>query len=181
MGPSSTREDAIFVKTENRVRVPVGPHGHPGLGYNHRMADCVYCVSPEIKERTIVRNELAFAFLTNIPITPGHTLICPVRHVQKFEELSREERNAIFELATKVKKVLTALFGAEGFHHAWNENPVAGQSIPHFHLHIVPRKKGDEGITEYEPRKFLYRPGSRAAMPEAELKALSEQIKRHII
>jgi histidine triad (HIT) family protein len=140
------------------------------------MPDCVYCTLPDIKDHTIKRNNLAWAFLTNIPITPGHTLVAPVRHVQKFEELTADEKTAIFELMAEIKMVLKELFGAEGFHHAWNEEKIAGQSIPHFHLHIVPRKQGDEGITEYEPRKFLYRPGSRETTPEAELQAISKKI-----
>lgn len=140
------------------------------------MVDCVYCTLPKIKARTIKQNDLAWAFLTNIPITPGHVLIVPVRHVQKFEELTDEERAAIFQLMTEIKRALKELFGAEGFHHAWNEEKLAGQSVPHFHLHIVPRKPGDEGITEYEPRKFLYRPGSRETTPEAELRDTSKQI-----
>lgn len=142
--------------------------------------DCVYCSSPEIADRTLAKNDLAFAFLTNIPITPGHTLVSPIRHVQKFEELTAEEKSAIFDLSAQIKMALVATFGAEGFNHAWNENKIAGQSIPHFHLHIVPRKEGDEGITEYEPRKFLYRPGSREATPEAELKAVSLEIKKRL-
>ena len=140
------------------------------------MPDCIYCTLPEIKARTLKRNELAWAFLTNIPITPGHTLVAPVRHVQKFEELTSDERAAIFALAAEIKEALRATFSAEGFNHAWNEGAVAGQSIPHFHLHIIPRKVGDEGITEYEPRKFIYRPGSREAKPEAELQAISKEI-----
>jgi histidine triad (HIT) family protein len=124
----------------------------------------------------IKHNAFAWAFLTNIPITPGHTLVCPVRHVQKFEELTNEEKEAIFDLAAEIKAALRAAFGAEGFNHAWNEEKIAGQSIPHFHLHIVPRRQGDEGITEYEPRKFLYRPGSRETTPGAELQAVTKQI-----
>jgi len=135
---------------------------------------------PDIKERKITGNDLAWAFPTNIPITPGHTIVCPVRHVEKFEELTEDEKTAIFELSLKIKKALKKLFGAEGFHYAWNEGKVAGQSVPHFHLHIVPRKQGDEGITEYEPRNFLYRPGSRETTPEEELKAVAAQI-RHFI
>ena len=120
------------------------------------MNDCVFCTSPDISNiRSIVRNDLVQAFPTNIPITPGHTIICPVRHVEKFEELTADERTAIFELALKIKKALKESFGAEGFHFAWNEGKVAGQSVPHFHLHVVPRRQGDEGITEYEPRKFF--------------------------
>lgn len=54
---------------------------------------------------------------------------------------------------------------------------MAGQTVPHFHLHIVPRKQGDAGILEYEPRKFLYRPGSREEGPEAELQSVAAQIR----
>ena len=139
---------------------------------------CVYCELPEIKEREIVRNELVRVFPTNIPIVPGHMLICPIRCVATFEELTQKEKEAIFDLMTRLKKVLMKLFGAEGFHHAWNENKVAGQSVPHFHLHLIPRKAGDEGITEYEPRKFLYRPGSREATPENELQEISSLIRK---
>lgn len=144
------------------------------------MTDCVYCTLPEIKARTIAQNDFAWAFLTNIPITPGHTLISPARHVQKFEGLTAAEKDAIFNLSTKIKTILKELFGAEGFHHAWNEAEVAGQSVPHFHLHIVPRKQGDEGITEYEPRKFLYRPGSRGNTPEKELQVVAAQMKERL-
>lgn len=139
--------------------------------------ECVYCTLPEIKERTIAENDLAWTFLTNIPITPGHALVCPKRCVARYEDLSVGEKTAIEELRVKVCKALEKLYGAEGFNIAWNVNKVAGQSVPHFHLHIVPRKEGDEGIYEYEPRKFLYRPGSREATPEAELKAVSEEIR----
>ncbi len=138
---------------------------------------CVFCELPKIKEREIARNKFAWAFLTNIPIVPGHALICPIRCVSSFEDLTSEEKSAIFDLQTKLKKTLTKLFGAEGFHEAWNEGKIAGQSVPHFHLHLIPRKAGDEGITEYEPRKFLYRPGSRAETPEAELKDIALKVR----
>lgn len=139
--------------------------------------NCVYCEFPEIKERTIVRNDLAWAFPTNIPIVPGHTLIAPVRCVARLEDLTVEELNAMLDLRMSLKKALEKAFGAEGFNYAWNEGKLAGQSVPHLHLHILPRKEGDDGITEYEPRKFLYRPGSREASPESELQAVSKTIQ----
>lgn len=139
---------------------------------------CVFCGDSALRLRTIFADELAFAFPTNIPITPGHTLIAPVRCVRTFDELTSEEQCALFSLRARVGRALKAAFGAEGFHFAWNEGETAGQSVPHFHLHIVPRKAGDCGITEYEPRKFLYRPGSREPSPEAELQAVAEKIKK---
>ena len=135
---------------------------------------CPYCESPEIKERTIIKNALAWAFPTNIPIVPGHILIAPIRCVAKYEDLTREEQLAIEDLRQKMKLALTKAFNTQGFNYAWNEEKIAGQSIPHFHLHMLPRKEGDEGVTEYEPRKFLYRPGSREATPEAELKSVAK-------
>jgi histidine triad (HIT) family protein len=139
---------------------------------------CAYCEIPAIKEREIIRNEHAWAFPTNIPIVPGHVLVAPIRCVAAVEDLTSEELTAIFDLREKLKSALTRVFGAEGFNYAWNEGRLAGQSVPHFHLHILPRKEGDAGITEYEPRKFLYRPGERDASPEKELRSVAELIKR---
>lgn len=141
---------------------------------------CAFCEIPEIKERKIIENKLAWAFLTNIPITIGHTLIVPKRCVAKFDDLHDDEIKAIFNLANKIKKALTKTYNAQGFNIAWNENKVAGQNVPHFHLHIVPRKENDRGIYEYEPRKFLYRTGNRKSSPESELKMVALEIQQNI-
>ncbi|MFZ1075142.1 MAG: HIT domain-containing protein [Minisyncoccia bacterium] len=138
---------------------------------------CAFCEIPAIRKREICRNELAWAFLTNIPIVPGHTLVAPIRCVATFEELTPEERIAIFDLQSKIHDALRIAFGAEGFNYAWNEGKLAGQSVPHFHLHVLPRKEGDTGITEYEPRRFLYRPGSRNESPESELHSVSRLLR----
>jgi diadenosine tetraphosphate (Ap4A) HIT family hydrolase len=134
----------------------------------------------EIKKRIIVENNLAFAFPTNTPIVPGHTLICPKRNVSRIEELKEEEIRAIFYLQSKLKKAMIKAFGAEGFNYAWNDGKIAGQNINHFHLHMLPRKKGDSGIFEYEPRKFLYRPGERPISQEKELIEVARLIQKNI-
>jgi diadenosine tetraphosphate (Ap4A) HIT family hydrolase len=81
------------------------------------------------------------------------------------------------DLRTKITAALIKLYGAQGFNYAWNEGSLAGQTVPHFHLHVIPRKEGDAGIYEYEPRKFLYRPGSREKTPQAELLAFTREIR----
>jgi diadenosine tetraphosphate (Ap4A) HIT family hydrolase len=137
---------------------------------------CIYCSNPEIKARLIVENNLAWTFLTNIPITPGHILISPKRCVRRFDELTIEERLAIFELADKIMSIQKVSFGAEGFNCVWNQEKLAGQSVPHFHLHIIPRKKGDTGLLGYDPRSMLYRTGDREPTSEEDLKKSREII-----
>ena len=138
---------------------------------------CAFCESPEIQERIILKNSLVSAFPTNIPITPGHTLICPNRCIPKLSDLTADETLAIVEMVDIITAALKDAFGAKGFNFAWNEGETAGQNVPHFHLHVVPRKSGDTGVTNYEPREFLYRPGSRKDTPETELKEISRVIK----
>jgi histidine triad (HIT) family protein len=142
--------------------------------------NCVYCTIPEIKNRMIVENKYAWAFPTNIPIVPGHLLIAPKRCVTKFEDMNKSEMEAVFSLLRKLKTALTKTFDTSGFNIAWNDGELAGQSVPHFHLHVLPRKIGDKGITKYEPRKFLYRPGSREVTPEKELREVARLVKSNL-
>lgn len=141
---------------------------------------CTFCDKENISIRIIYKNNFVMSFPTNIPITPGHILVCPVRHVAKLDELSDEELKTIKDLIIQLKKALIQTFGAEGFNIAWNEGAPAGQAVEHLHIHIVPRKSGDSGIYEYEPRRFLYRPGSRSESPEGELLEIAELIRKNL-
>lgn len=139
---------------------------------------CPFCTKRDAKKRVILENEYAWAFPTHTPIVPGHVLICPKRCIPKLDDLRDDEITAILELRSRLKFALRIAFGANGFNYAWNEEPIAGQTVPHFHLHMVPRKLGDAGILNYEPRAFLYRPGSREISPHAELRAITQTIKQ---
>lgn len=131
-----------------------------------------------VKEgRVTAENEYAFAFPTNIPITPGHMLVAPKRVVATIDELDDKELIALIDLLRRVKRALRSVLGAKGFNIAWNEGKDYGQSVPRLHIHIVPRSPGDAGITKYEPREFLYRPGSREETPLAELNAIADQLR----
>jgi histidine triad (HIT) family protein len=138
---------------------------------------CIFCKNKEIQERVIYEDDLVKIFPTNIPITPGHVLVLPKRHLSKIDELNEKELFSIKDWIVKIKNVLKQTFGAEGFNIAFNEAELAGQSVPHLHIHIVPRKPGDTGICEYDPRKFLYRPGSRIESEAEELKEVANLIK----
>ena len=140
------------------------------------MSTCAFC-NEEIGRRIVVENGVAFAFPSLAPIVEGHMLVCPKRHIQYYEELSEVEKQGIEELREKIKDALKKVFEAEGFNYAWNEKEIGGQSVPHFHLHIVPRKKGDAGVYQYEPREFLYRPKPRSTSPEENLADVVQSLK----
>jgi histidine triad (HIT) family protein len=143
--------------------------------------ECAFCQNPEVESRIVIKNELAFSFPTYTPIVPGHLLITPIRHVQYYEDLTQDEKNAMEEIRVTLKHALQKVFAAEGFNYAWNENEVGGQSVPHVHLHVLPRKEGDAGIHQYDPGKFLYRPSSnRPILPSEELTQVSIEIRNAI-
>lgn len=144
---------------------------------NNEVDPCVYCSLPEIKERAICADDIVWAFPTNIPITEGHTLIAPIRCVKRLEDLGDSERLAILTLADRVMEALRAAYGAEGFNCVWNQEKLAGQTVPHFHLHIIPRKEGDTGLLGYDPRSMLYRTGDREAIGEQELLSVRDVIR----
>ncbi len=144
------------------------------------MNKCTFCSLDVIREREICGNDLAWAFPTNIPITPGHTLVSPRRCVASLEQLSDSERLAILKLSERIMSSLTKVYGAEGFNCAWNQGTLAGQSVPHFHLHIIPRMKDDTGLLGYDPRSMLYRTGDREPMKEEDLLYVRDKIKNII-
>ena len=141
---------------------------------------CPFC--DDIKRQPIIiyKDDLVISFRTNIPIVTGHVLVCPARHVEKIDQLSEGEFRAIKDFIIKLKTSLAKSLGAEGFNIAWNEGKMAGQAIDHLHIHVVPRKIGDTGIYEYDPRKFLYRPGSRKESPKEELQEIAELIRKSL-
>ncbi|MDP3996877.1 MAG: HIT domain-containing protein [bacterium] len=138
---------------------------------------CPFCDS-DIKDRTIIYNDYARVFPSNRAIGPCHLLITPLRHVALWDALTPEEQAAIFDLLKKIKLTLKEAYSAEGFNIAWNEGVVAGQSVPHFHLHVIPRRTGDTGITEYDPRNFLYRPEKWKELSNQTLVEIKQRLQK---
>lgn len=115
--------------------------GISGL-YELREEGCIFCEIPS--SRVILQNELAFAIRDGFPVTEGHTLIAPKRHVADYFELFQPELNAIQSLLQLAKSALAAEDpGIQGFNMGVNSGAVAGQTVFHCHVHLIPRRKGD--------------------------------------
>jgi len=103
------------------------------------LPDCPFCGEPEI----IVANELAFAHYDTYPVNRGHCLLIPRRHVAEYFQATAEEKAAIWALLDEVKPIIDRAFNPDGYNVGVNIGKAAGQSIPHLHIHVIPRYAGD--------------------------------------
>lgn len=112
--------------------------------FNHREEGCPFCEVPD--ERVVWSHELAIVFKDAFPVTKGHTLIIPRRHVASFFDLERPEINACLSLAWEARNKLEAEDASiTGFNFGANDGTDAGQSVFHCHWHLIPRRSGDTG------------------------------------
>ncbi|MBL0226795.1 MAG: HIT family protein [Geobacteraceae bacterium] len=107
--------------------------------------------------RIIIENTHSIAFHDGFPVTLGHSLIVPKRHVASFFEATKEEQSAIFELLAEMRQLVLSERSPDGFNIGINDGTAAGQTVMHLHIHLIPRYAGD---TE-DPRG-----GVRWIMPE---------------
>jgi diadenosine tetraphosphate (Ap4A) HIT family hydrolase/5-methylcytosine-specific restriction endonuclease McrA len=110
--------------------------------YGHREEGCLFCDMPS--ERVILENRLAIAILDKYPVTAGHVLVVPRRHIATYFELGRPEINACNLLLEGAKsRAETEDSKVNGFNIGINAGQTAGQTIFHCHIHLIPRRSGD--------------------------------------
>jgi len=122
------------------------------------MADCIFC---EPQREILARNESAIAVFDTYPVSPGHALVLPLRHVATIWDLSSAEYDDCFRLVRAVQPILAARFSPDGFNVGANCGEAAGQSVWHAHIHVIPRYKGDTphprgGVRHVIPLKGNY-------------------------
>jgi len=105
--------------------------------------DCLFCQGAST-ERVIAENDLAFATYDRYPVTEGHVLVVPKRHFADLFESTEVERKGVFDLVRLMRKRLCSEDGEiEGFNVGVNVGQVAGQTVGHCHIHLIPRRAGD--------------------------------------
>jgi diadenosine tetraphosphate (Ap4A) HIT family hydrolase len=104
--------------------------------------ECPFCSLPQ--ERIIDSNEFGIVIRDGFPISPGHTLIIPKRHEGSFFEITKAERDSLLELLDNSKIIIDAEFKPDGFNIGINDGQSAGQTVPHLHIHLIPRFKDDQ-------------------------------------
>ena len=106
-------------------------------------------------------NDLALAVFDSFPISPGHALILPKRHIGSLFDTSPREISSLWELLNSVKDLSKKSFRPDGYNIGVNDGTAAGQTIAHLHIHLIPRYHGDRpdprgGIRWVIPEKADY-------------------------
>jgi diadenosine tetraphosphate (Ap4A) HIT family hydrolase len=121
---------------------------------------CPFC-APEADHELLTESATAFALLDLFPVSEGHTLVIPKKHISDYFDLSSHNKTALWLMVDRVNMLLTKRFHPQGFNIGINNGSVAGQTIPHVHIHIIPRYQGDAknprgGVRNVIPGKGQY-------------------------
>ena len=120
---------------------------------------CPFCNLGD--SRIILSNGHAMAIYDGFPVSPGHTLVIPKRHIASFFEATKEEQGAMLDLLSDMRQRLQAEHNPGGFNIGINDGAAAGQTVMHLHIHLIPRYAGDQpdprgGVRWIFPDKAAY-------------------------
>lgn len=109
--------------------------------------DCLFCkiVSGEVPSYKVYEDDIAYAFLDIYPTSEGHTIVLPKKHSMRFTEMSEAEVSSLFASVSKVARAVEKALDVPGSNIGLNNGEVAGQCVPHVHVHIIPRRVNDKG------------------------------------
>ena len=138
-------------------------------------AGCVFCdiVAGRVAAIEVLRDDVAVAFLDKSPLFPGHTLVVPTRHVETLADLEPDEIGPYFARVRAVAAAMPDALNAGGTFVA--NNNVVSQSVPHLHVHVVPRTRGDGLRGFFWPRR-RYADGEADGYADRLRRALADRI-----
>ncbi|MDO8554386.1 MAG: HIT family protein [Candidatus Micrarchaeota archaeon] len=135
------------------------------------MTDCIFCkiVNKEIPGKIVYEDEHVLAFLDIKPVARGHTLVIPKKHATDIFELDDKSAEEILKVAKKVSTGILKSLGAAGINLLNANRKEAGQSVFHYHMHVIPRYTGD-GMRVWPNSNYK----------ESNLDEVADVIKKHI-
>ena len=121
--------------------------------------NCPFCSLPQ--DRIISENDSTVTIRDEYPVSMGHTLIIPKRHVESFFDCNPDEKADILQALEEAKVALDKEFAPDGYNIGINDGETAGQTVMHLHIHLIPRYKGDSkdprgGVRWIFPEKAKY-------------------------
>ena len=115
--------------------------------------NCIFCkiANGEIPSRTIEENDMFKVVLDVGPATKGHALILPKDHYTNLYDLPEDVTAEVYKMAKKIALRMKEKLGCDGVNIVQNNEEAAGQTVFHFHMHVIPRYKGDKQIIGWRP------------------------------
>ncbi|MCD4703313.1 MAG: HIT family protein [Methanosarcinaceae archaeon] len=109
--------------------------------------DCLFCkiIAGEIPSYKVYEDEFVYAFLDINPTSRGHTVVIPKIHIERFTEMAPEDVGRLFRSVSQVARGIEQILSIHGSNIGINNGEVAGQIVPHVHVHIIPRREDDNG------------------------------------
>ncbi len=109
------------------------------------LKDCPFCTISDAQdsERIIFESPYFFSIWDGFPVSKGHALLISKQHLASFFDLSIEQREDAMTALEKLKAHIHAEYAPDGFNIGINDGPAAGQTVPHLHIHLIPRYVGD--------------------------------------
>lgn len=101
--------------------------------------NCIFCNPTDI----VINGEYAYSRSDGFPVSEGHCLVIPKRHVGSIDELTDVELKDLYTVLHQTKVLLLETYLPDGFNIGINEGEAAGQTVPHLHIHLIPRYEGD--------------------------------------
>ena len=135
---------------------------------------CIFCkiANGEIPSDTIYEDDLFRVILDLSPISEGHALIIPKKHCKNLFELDDDIAQRALLVAKKVGKLMLEAYGCKGLNLLQNNGEEAGQTVMHFHIHMIPRYEGEDGKSGWEAHESDPENQKRLV---AKIRAVSEQ------
>lgn len=112
------------------------------------VSDCIFCkiVAGEIPASKVYEDDHFLAFLDISQVTPGHTLVIPKKHARNLLEMTPDETAALFNIVSRVTKKVESATQPQGMNIISNMEEIAGQSVFHTHVHILPRYSQEDDL-----------------------------------
>lgn len=117
--------------------------------------DCIFCklANGVFPTASIYEDEHYNVILDKNPATYGHALVLPKAHFDNVYEMDDATAGGVYVLAAKVARAMKKNLGCDGVNILQNNEPAAGQTVFHLHMHVIPRYKDDKAMIEWEPRE----------------------------
>jgi diadenosine tetraphosphate (Ap4A) HIT family hydrolase len=141
----------------------------------HDQEYCPFCDQSILDYQKFYEDDLVVAMCTHRPVFPGHCLIIPKRHIERFEFLSDEETVQIANVIKKVNRAVETVFGTSSYLILQKNGKEVGQQVPHIHFHYIPRKTGDDSTLKFYYRMYLSTLGS--PLDASEMYDIVEKLK----